>query len=138
MLPDEIGPGTNDTPEHERDKHRVVEQSENGNEIRDEVERQREVRKQRCDQDLVPALQAVIPQEPREENDAIGDEAGNRTGVFHRHESLERKPHDDLVAFPLACFDETAARVEIVWRAGAGVIAQLDLVGAVLPRLIDE
>lgn len=53
----------NDPPEDEGDEHSVVELPQHGDEIRDEIEREREVRDQRADEELVAPRQAFVAEQ---------------------------------------------------------------------------
>jgi len=71
-----------DAAKNQRDEHRVVELSGNRNEVRDEVDRRGEVRDQRSDEQLLPARQSFVPKEARQQHDAVGNEARDRSRVL--------------------------------------------------------
>ena len=66
----------------ERDDDRVVELPGDGNEVRDEVEGQGEIRDERDQQQLATPWHAWIACEARHEHDAVGDERGKCTCVL--------------------------------------------------------
>ena len=71
-----------ETAKHERDDDGVIELARDGNEVRNEVERKREVAGQRDEQDLLAARYPRVTEKPAAKNNAVGNEAGERAGAF--------------------------------------------------------
>jgi hypothetical protein len=65
----------------EGDDDRVVELSRDGDEIRHEVDRHRQVTDQHGDHDLSRARYARIPEKPSKQHDAVRDEPGESACV---------------------------------------------------------
>jgi hypothetical protein len=68
-------------PKHDCDDDCVVERAYNWDEVRNEIERHRQVADQQCKQDLVPARNAGILHEAREEDRAVRYEACPRSRI---------------------------------------------------------
>jgi hypothetical protein len=68
-------------PEDERGDHSVIELTGDRDEVRHEIEGQREVARQR-EERLPPAGHARVAEQPTTEDDAVGDEAGERAGAL--------------------------------------------------------
>jgi hypothetical protein len=96
MLPDEVRVASDDAAEHKCDENCVVELSRDWNEIGDQVERQGEVRDQRGDEEFVPSRKPLISQEPRKQDDTVGDEPGDCAGVLSFPGDEEREHHERL------------------------------------------
>jgi DNA-binding response OmpR family regulator len=81
-----------DRAQDERDQDRVVELAGDGDEVRHEVEREREIGDERAHDQLLPPGHAGIAHEPGEEHHTVGDEPRQRSCVLApaRHEQ-----HDD-------------------------------------------
>jgi hypothetical protein len=75
VLSDEFGLPSQNEPQHECDDERVVELTCDRNEVRDDVEREGEIRNQCRDKKLVAPRQAGIAEQPTEENYEVGDES---------------------------------------------------------------
>ena len=83
MLGEEIRPaGPQKRAQDESDEDRVVELAGDRDEVGDEVERHREVGNQRVNEQAPPPGHARVAHEPAEEDDAVGDEAGERAGIL--------------------------------------------------------
>jgi len=65
-----------DATKDERDEHRIVELAGDGDEVRHEVEGHGEVDGEEREEELGVARDPPVPEQPAEENDAVGDEAG--------------------------------------------------------------
>ena len=65
---------SDDPAKHEPDQNGVVELSRDRNKVRDQVEWQREVRYERGYEELVSSGQPPLSQQPRKQDDTVGDE----------------------------------------------------------------
>ena len=81
MLPNEARARSDEASEHERDEHGVVELAHDRHEVRDQIERHRQIRDERTYEELVSPRQPLVLQEPREQHDAIGHEPSDGAGV---------------------------------------------------------
>jgi hypothetical protein len=89
MLADEpIATGANQVPEHEGDDDRVVELACDGNEVGHEVEGKDEVPQQADEQSLPPPRNPGITEQPVDEDDAVRDEARQRSPTKARARGL--------------------------------------------------
>jgi len=68
--------------EDERDDYYVVELAGDRNEVRHQVEGEREVARERNDQRLLPARHARVTKQSAAENNAVRDEAGKGAGAL--------------------------------------------------------
>src|SRR4051794_4795026 len=92
MLLDQLGPGGTDDPaQDERDEERIVELAGDGNEVRNQVERQQQIRDERREHELVTARHTRIAKEPSKEHDTVGYEPGNGTRMLPAAEQHEHK-----------------------------------------------
>jgi hypothetical protein len=73
---------TQEAAENERDDHDVVELTGDGDEVRHEIEGEREVARQRKEQRLLAAGHARVTEQSAAEDDAVWDEAGERAGAL--------------------------------------------------------
>jgi 2-polyprenyl-6-methoxyphenol hydroxylase-like FAD-dependent oxidoreductase len=97
VLSDQAGPCSSKRgAQHDEDEDRVVELAGDGDEVGHEIEGQRQVGDQRREQQLARAGDTLVAQQPLEENDAIGDEAGERPRVGSPAES-EQREHEEQV-----------------------------------------
>src|SRR3954468_24809870 len=83
MLADQVLAAASDQPpQHQRDDDDVVELACDRYEVGYEVERHRQVARERHEHELVATRQARVTHQPRAENDAIGDEPGQRARLL--------------------------------------------------------
>lgn len=78
MLANEPGPTPHEAAQDERDEQRVVELTDDREEVGHEIERQREVADEPGERELPTARHPRIPQEPAEEDGAVGNEPRER------------------------------------------------------------
>src|SRR5205814_6285164 len=83
----------NGSAKNERDEDGIVELSGYGDEVRHEVERQREIRNEHGEQNLVSALHSRVAQQAPEQHYAVGDEPSHRPRLLATAE--EHEPDDE-------------------------------------------
>ena len=82
-----------DRSEYERNGNRIIELPCDRNEVRDEVNGQREVADEPCKQDLVPPSDSGIGDQTPHENDAVRDEPCERSAI--RPATTDEEQDDD-------------------------------------------
>jgi hypothetical protein len=82
--------------EDERDDHDVVELTGDGDEVRREIEGEREVARQRNEQRLLTTRHARVTEQSAAEDDAVWDEAGERAGALAPAGDDEREDDRDV------------------------------------------
>jgi hypothetical protein len=92
VLLDDVPAGAaEDAAKYERDEHGIVELACDRDEVRDEIEREQQVRDERGQQQLVTTAHPIVGEQPPEQHDAVRDEARNRACVGAAPEEHERK-----------------------------------------------
>lgn len=82
MLSDQATPGApQHRAQHNEDEDRVVELARDGDEVRDEVKRECQVGDQPGQQELARPRDPVLSEQALEQNNAVGNEAGDRPSV---------------------------------------------------------
>jgi hypothetical protein len=88
-----------DVTHNDRDDDRVVELSDDRNEVRDEVDRGREIWTDRDDRELRASGDSSIVKQALEQNGAVRDERGDRSRVLaapeHQQNKDQREPERD-------------------------------------------
>jgi hypothetical protein len=83
VLADEwLASATEEAPQDERDDHDIIELAGDGDEVRHDVEGEREVAGERDEQRLLAARHAWVTEQAAAEDNAVGDEASERTGAL--------------------------------------------------------
>jgi hypothetical protein len=80
-----------DAAKHKRDKHGIVELACDRDEVRDEIEREQQVRDERDEQQLVATAYPVVGEQSPKEDDAVGNEACDRACVLATPEKDEHE-----------------------------------------------
>jgi hypothetical protein len=83
--------GTNERSQHESDHDHVIELAGDRDEVRHEVERQRQIADQTDQQELAATRHARIGKEPPQQHQAIRDEAHQRTRIGTPSRDNERR-----------------------------------------------
>jgi hypothetical protein len=91
LLHDVPARAAKDAAKHQCDEHCIVELAGNRDEVRDEIEREQQIRDESGEQQLVTTGHARVGKQPPEEHDAIGDEARNGACVVAAPEEDERE-----------------------------------------------
>lgn len=93
MLPDEIRAGTSEErPEDDCHDDRVVERAHDGDEVRNDIQREGQVGNQRSQEQLVAPRDPPVPYETGAEDCAIGDEGRPCSGI---PPAAHDEQHDD-------------------------------------------
>ena len=91
-----------DDAQRQRDDEDVVELPRDGDDVGDEVDRQRDVAEQREDHELVAAREPRVGEQPAAQDEAVGDEPRQRDRVAVAPRDDERadeeRPHEDAGA----------------------------------------
>jgi hypothetical protein len=100
MLPQQgFASRSDESPQDKRDEEHIVQLARDRNEVRDEVEREREISEQRQEEQLPPSRHAPIGYEPAEQHQAVRDEACEGTRLLaatdEKQEPDEHDPSDD-------------------------------------------
>jgi hypothetical protein len=92
VLLDDVPAGAaEDAAKYERDEHGIVELACDRDEVRDEIEREQQVRDERGEQQLVTTAHPVVGEQSPEEHDTVGDEARDRACVLSPPEEQKRE-----------------------------------------------
>jgi hypothetical protein len=84
------------SPEHQRDEDRVVELAGDRDEVRNEVERDREIDEREGRRELPPRRHTRVGEEALEENSAVGHEPGDHPDVPLPRPDDERGDEPDV------------------------------------------
>ena len=99
MRPDErLAAAAKEAAENEGDDDDIVELAGDRNEVGYQVERKREIPGQRNEQQLLASWHTGVAEEAAAEDDAIGDEAGERPSAFASAGDHERKHEQGIDA----------------------------------------
>ena len=97
MLTDKVGASpTKQCSQNDGDENSVVECTDHGKEVWNEVERERQVEEERTEQKLVETRNPSVPHESRKENYAVGHEASKSSGVRPPADRNEHENEHDV------------------------------------------
>lgn len=88
--------GSEEPAEHQRDHDQIVELADDRQEVGDEVDRREEVADRGRHQQLPPARDAPVPEQAFQQDDAIGDEAGQSASVGPAAGQHEKEHGNDV------------------------------------------